>query len=86
MWIFTTGTPQQTGLPYFNKVIQDTEEYSAVGEGLVQKSTKMAAKDTTTAKLLQYFTYDMTVAEYKLTKNQVLIAKENWGAQGSKEY
>ena len=46
----------------------------------------MAAKDTTTAKLLQYFTYDMTVAEYKLTNNQVLIVKENWGAQGSKEY
>ena len=42
--------------------------------------------DPTTTKLLEYFSDLTAVAEETFEKNKVVIAKENRGAQGSKEY
>ena len=44
--IFTTGTPKQKGSPYVNEIIQDTEEDSAVDEGLLHKRINMKTQDT----------------------------------------
>ena len=46
----------------------------------------MAAQDTTTAKLSQYFMYSTPVVEEKFLKNQIVRAKQNQIAQLTKEY
>ena len=46
----------------------------------------MENKYTTTVTLLKYFIDATPAAEEKFVKNQVVIAKEIWWAQGSKEY
>ena len=55
-------------------------------EGLLRKAITMESQYTTTATLLQYFTDSTPVVEGKFDNNQVVIAKENQGDQGSKEY
>ena len=36
--------------------------------------------------LLKFFVYYMPVAEDKFVSNQILIEKDNWGAQGMRKY
>ena len=57
-----------------------------MSDGSVNKKPNMDVQDTTTATLLKYFTDASLVAEKKFMKNQILIANENRGARGPKEY
>ena len=42
--------------------------------------------DAMATKLLAYFLESTTVAKENSEKNKVVIANENWGKQGTKEY
>ena len=77
--IFTTGTPRQTVSPYVNDPIQDTEEESTVGEGLLNEKINTETHDKITATLLQYFTNATPVAEEKFAKESSCNSKGESG-------
>ena len=58
-----------------------------MSEGSLDRKINMTTnQDTTRDELLKYFTDDTPVAEEKFVRNKILIAKDNQGAQVSKEY
>ena len=82
-WRYTSGTPRKKVLSsvYNVQEIKDIEEESNLSDDSVHRTINMATQDTTTDTLLKYFTDTMPVAEDRVLRKRIVIAKVNYGSK-----